>query len=162
MVQTQQLLQARGAELTQWRIHTPICCPSRSEAISGRYFHNIKSSLAVPPTKVHAAANAHVNSSRYENATFGTFLRQQRGYQTGIFGKSDFKTMEGFDRWFEGAYLGYGGTWQDNESPDFKYKASADEYATSLLGNKSIEWLSRENVTGNENNGRPFFLYFGE
>ena len=68
----------------------------------------------------------------------------------------------GFDRWFEGASLGYGNTWNDNESPDFKYKAGSDEYATSLLGNKTVEWIKRDNVTGKSSGGRPFFAYFGE
>eukprot|EP00730_Choanoeca_flexa_P004007 TRINITY_DN11568_c0_g1_i7.p1 TRINITY_DN11568_c0_g1~~TRINITY_DN11568_c0_g1_i7.p1 ORF type:complete len:388 (+),score=44.17 TRINITY_DN11568_c0_g1_i7:39-1202(+) len=160
MRHTKRLLQNSGALLTEWRIHTPICSPSRSESISGRYFHNIKSDLAVPPMKVNPAASAHINSSLYINQSFGVYLRQLRGYQTGIFGKANFNTMEGFDRWFQGAFLGYGGVWEDNESPDFQYHASKDEYATSLLGNKSIEWLSRDNVTGKTSDDRPFFLYF--
>eukprot|EP01046_Picozoa_sp_COSAG06_P054036 COSAG06_NODE_9504_length_1885_cov_1.581187_1_plen_104_part_00 len=31
---------ATGVTATQWRIHTPICAPSRSELFSGRYFHS--------------------------------------------------------------------------------------------------------------------------
>ena len=37
MKQTQALLQKNGGLLTNWRIHTPICSPSRSETVSGRY-----------------------------------------------------------------------------------------------------------------------------
>ena len=35
---------------------------------------------------------------------------------------------------------------------------SAD--ATALLGNKSIEWLHRPEISGAQSEGRPFFLYF--
>ena len=77
-----------------------------------------------------------------------------------MFGKSNFNTEEGFDRWFQGAFLGNGGTWEDNEAPGFHYKAAQDEYATALLGNKTVEWLRRDNVTGQASGGRPFFAYF--
>ncbi len=106
------------------------------------------------------AASAHVNSSYYENDAFGVHLRAKAGYNIGIFGKANFNTMQGFDRWFEGACLGYGCTFADNESPSFHTKSNETVYATSLIGNKSIEWLNRDSVTGASANGRPFFLYF--
>eukprot|EP01052_Picozoa_sp_SAG31_P056050 SAG31_NODE_15826_length_736_cov_1.535322_1_plen_135_part_00 len=37
MRQTQALVAARGATLTQWRIHTPVCSPSRSELVGGSF-----------------------------------------------------------------------------------------------------------------------------
>jgi len=81
MVQTRNLLEndANGAFLTNWRIHTPICSPSRSETVSGRYFHNIKSTIAVPPPELLPAATAHINSSLYSNASFGVYLRAHKG-----------------------------------------------------------------------------------
>ena len=39
---TQKLLADLGTTAENFFIHTPICCPSRSELLSGRYFHNIK------------------------------------------------------------------------------------------------------------------------
>jgi len=88
------------------------------------------------------------------------YLRELRGYNTAIFGKANFNVYQGFDRWFQGAFLGYGGNWEDNESPTFNYQAGPDEYATALLGNRSVEWLRRDSVTGASSGGRPFFLYF--
>jgi len=162
MRQTQAAIQAKGATLTEWRIHTPICSPSRSETVSGRYFHNIKSDLAVPPLKgvTIGAGTAHVNATLYVNDSFGVHLRQKKGYQVALFGKSNFNTFQGFDRWFEGAYVGNGGTWRDGESPDGIYTARHDEYSTSLIANKSINWLRRDNVSGASSGGRPFFVYF--
>ena len=43
MPQTKALLQDKGAMALNFFIHTPICCPSRSELLTGMYFHNIKS-----------------------------------------------------------------------------------------------------------------------
>ena len=56
-----------------------------------------------------------------------------------MFGKSNFNTYDGFDRWFQGVQCGYGGSYQDNESPGFNYHANKNEYATDLLAAKTIE-----------------------
>jgi hypothetical protein len=160
MKQTQELLEKTGGLLTNWRIHTPICSPSRSETVSGRYFHNIKSPLPVPPVKLQGAATGHIDGSLYQNDSFGVHLRREKGYNVGMFGKSNFNTAQGFDRWFQGAYLGYGGGWQDNEATNFSYHGKPTDYATALIGNKSVEWLHRPEITGPHSAGRPFFLYF--
>jgi hypothetical protein len=85
MTQTKELLQndANGALLSEYRIHTPICSPSRSETVSGRYFHNIKSLLEVPPAKLQPAATGHVDGTLYRNDSFGVHLRAAKGYQVG-------------------------------------------------------------------------------
>ena len=162
MVQTRKLLQedANGAYLTNWRIHTPICSPSRSETVSGRYFHNIKSDLNVPPAKLQGAATGHINGSLYDNDSFGVHLRAKKGYNVGMFGKSNFNTLQGFDRWFQGVNCGYGGRAQDNESPTFHTKVDRSQYFTDVIANKAIEWMKRDNVSGASAGGRPFFVYF--
>ena len=157
MRQTQAAIQSAGATLSRWTIHTPICSPSRSETISGRYFHNIKSDVAVPPPVVMPAATGHVNGSLYDNQSVAYLLRTRKGYQAGLFGKSNFNTYQGFDRWFQGAALGYGNTWEDDEGADGHYHANKSEYATALLSNKTVEWLMRPGVGVGL---RPFFAYF--
>ena len=42
MTKASKLLVDHGAEATNWFIHTPVCCPSRAELLSGRYFHNVR------------------------------------------------------------------------------------------------------------------------
>ena len=42
MPKTKKLMEEQGATALNWYIHTPICSPSRSELLSGRYLHNIK------------------------------------------------------------------------------------------------------------------------
>ena len=61
MPKTKALMADLGATATNFFIHTPICCPSRSELLSGRYFHNIKQV---------GGGCMHVNESKVNGDTF--------------------------------------------------------------------------------------------
>ena len=84
--------------------------------MSGRYFHNIKSTLSVPPAKLTGAATGHVNGTLYKDDSFGVHLRAKAGYNVGMFGKSNFNTYDGFDRWFQAAVCGFGGNYEGRYS----------------------------------------------
>ena len=73
-----------------------------------------------------------------------------------MFGKSNFNTYDGFDRWFQAAVCGFGGNYEDNESPTFHTRVDKSEYGTTTILNKAVEWLKRENVTGASSGGRPW------
>jgi hypothetical protein len=167
MRQTQATIADAGLTMTQWVIHTPICAPSRSELLSGKYFHNIKNTAKSPPSRLcGSGAVGHIDlEEKVYPYVFAQHLRVEKGYRTGLFGKcmnggcKDPKSMAGaFDRWFEGTNF-YGGTWYDNESPDHSFHSStyAGGYGTSVIGNKSIEFI-RKVVASAEH--RPFFVYF--
>eukprot|EP01048_Picozoa_sp_COSAG05_P027754 COSAG05_NODE_8258_length_721_cov_1.800643_1_plen_166_part_01 len=81
MPKTQKLMVEEGTMATNMFIHTPICCPSRSEVLSGRYFHNIK--------KVGGATCMHVDETKVNNATFAMYLQTQANYKVGMFGKCE-------------------------------------------------------------------------
>jgi arylsulfatase A-like enzyme len=42
MPKTRMLLGEFGATASNWFIHTSVCCPSRAETLTGRYFHSLK------------------------------------------------------------------------------------------------------------------------
>jgi N-acetylglucosamine-6-sulfatase len=95
MPRTRALMEDMGAMANNMFIHTPICCPSRSELISGRYYHNIKTT--------HGPSCMHVDETLVNNNTFAKYLMQDAGYTVGMFGKylnnvPDF-TPIGFDAW---------------------------------------------------------------
>lgn len=77
-----------GADFTQWRIHTPICAPSRSELQTGRYYHNIRSTEYTPSPAVSSGAVAQVNvSDEVYTHQFAHILRQQAGSVNSLYAK---------------------------------------------------------------------------
>lgn len=132
MRQTKRLVAEQGATLTRWSIHTPICAPSRSELMSGRYFHNIKNAAFSPPERLcGSGAVGHIDlDNKVYPYTYANTLRTKLGYTTGLFGKcmnggcKNPAAMHGaFDRWFEGTSY-QGGTYYDNESPSDRFEAT--------------------------------------
>jgi arylsulfatase A-like enzyme len=160
MAKADKLLVAGGAEATNWFIHTPVCCPSRGEILSGRYFHNIRE-----PTPKGGCM--HVDTDAVNPASFAKHLGDA-GYTIGYFGKHMNSCPErpppGFDcpscYWFAngggkdaepGGYLnasfhqyaqellpgGANGTYKADTNGEF------GGYTTSIIGNKSIAWVRR-------------------
>eukprot|EP01046_Picozoa_sp_COSAG06_P068775 COSAG06_NODE_18447_length_887_cov_1.365482_1_plen_92_part_10 len=71
---TKKLMVDEGTMATNFFIHTPICCPSRSEVLSGKYFHNLK--------LVGAAGTCmHVSEDAVNNHTFAKYLSEGAGYK---------------------------------------------------------------------------------
>lgn len=96
-----ELMVEGGATFENMFIHVPICNPSRSTTLTGRYFHNIKSSMVErgggggrhdsgggdPRGNGQLEDDTmHVNMSRVHNRSFAVRL-QRRGYTLGLFGK---------------------------------------------------------------------------
>ena len=77
-------LGATGANLTQFMAHTPVCCPSRSELLTGRYFHNLRNAAFEPSGCMHV--NTDLSTPSGDPLTFATALKE-RGYATGMYGK---------------------------------------------------------------------------
>eukprot|EP00658_Telonema_sp_P-2_P079456 TRINITY_DN7683_c0_g1_i12.p1 TRINITY_DN7683_c0_g1~~TRINITY_DN7683_c0_g1_i12.p1 ORF type:complete len:451 (+),score=97.42 TRINITY_DN7683_c0_g1_i12:219-1571(+) len=161
MPRTKALLAEQGATATNFFIHTPICCPSRSELLSGRYFHNLKRTVAGDSGDIICM---HINETKVNNATFARSLSEQAGYSVGMFGKYlnnvPSTVPPGFDAWlangggnyiapeFNTAGLSWAGI------PDGTWKGSVDNYTTSVVGNLSLAWITRK-----VKDETPFFAY---
>jgi len=59
---TAQTLGAGGAIFDRFHAHTPVCCPSRCELLSGRYFHNIKNARPGDDADPDKLSCMHVNT----------------------------------------------------------------------------------------------------
>jgi N-acetylglucosamine-6-sulfatase len=168
---------ADGATAVNWFIHTPVCCPSRGELLSGRYFHNIRN-----PTP--SGGCMHVNTSVVNPNSFGAHLAGA-GYTMAWFGKHMNQCPKepppGWDcptcYWFAnggGADAEPGGFFNATFNDYAGGKAVANPalyggktgaytantaggefagYTTSVIANKSIAWL-KQVAAGPE----PFFL----
>ena len=129
LTKTAKLLSATGATAKNYFIHTPICCPSRSELLTGKCtcsrslcvffrpsksgcadFHNIKTANPTDRGCMHVNASLNTTLSPFYTAEwyFAPHL-QRAGYSVGIFGKhlNDGYTANnpacppiGVDRWF--------------------------------------------------------------
>ena len=81
MPQLRKGLMDEGAVIDNFFVNTPICCPSRTEFLTGRYFHNVG-----PPSR--SGACMHADTSLTWGRQTGLFgLLTAAGYNTGAFGK---------------------------------------------------------------------------
>lgn len=159
MPQTKALMQDGGAHAENWYIHTPICSPSRSELVTGRYFHNIKQVGGQG-----YCAGMHVNYTYVNDNTFAKLLQEQAGYTVGMFGKylnEMPKTVPpGFDAWLAnggGSYIAPAFQTKNIDGlPDGNFKFSTDpgNYSTAVIGNFSIAWIKKV-----AKQGKPFLAY---
>lgn len=180
MVQAQALVAEKGIKANNWFIHTPVCCPSRAELLSGRYFHNVRQPS---PKNGCTSCCMHIDVDKVNPASFVTHLSRYGNFTAGWFGKHMNKCPtappSGFDcptcYWFTngggrdvepGGYLNatfndYAGGKAVSGTPYHQtagtYTANTNgEYAgytTSIIANKSIEWVRNVAVKA-----QPFFV----
>ena len=178
-----QRLLGEGAIVENFMVNTPICCPSRTEFFTGRYFHNVG-----PPTVKGGCM--HADTTRAGSNATGMFgLMRQAGYNVGIFGKvtndqtrilqqlGDERSADFIDSPVD--YNDYDGMrywqyWDSNRSTHVEKLSASNPifgtpYQTTQVGNRTLRWLDSaidaalsEPADGNaETSGRPFFAYIG-
>lgn len=173
MKQTTALLSENGATASNWFIHTPVCCPSRGEILTGKYFHNIR--MDGP-----SGGCMHIDTDQVNPYSYGQYLNRG-GYTVAYFGKHlnncQHTPPAGFDcptcKWFanngDTAAGGEGGGYYGSAFNDFEggepvnttvpqhpqagiYQAnSTGEYAgysASIIANKTIEWIKKVTPLG--------------
>jgi N-acetylglucosamine-6-sulfatase len=82
MPNLQKLLVEKGTTFHNAFVHTPICCPSRSSILTGKYLHNLR------VTNNSVSGNCYGSDWREysEQQTYATFSKEA-GYQTSYAGK---------------------------------------------------------------------------
>lgn len=178
MPKLQQHLVQGGARFRNAFVNTPICCPSRTEFFSGRYFHNVG-----PPNDPGSCMHADTTqAARNDTGLFG--LMKRAGYQVGVFGKVtndagtilkllssersaswinspvDYNNYDGLPYW---RYDDSSGAAPHTETLDKAKPVYGTVYQTVQLGNRTLDWLDalherrRQRTGGDE----PFFAYVG-
>jgi N-acetylglucosamine-6-sulfatase len=179
MPYTQQYLGGEGANMSNFFVATPICCPSRSTLLSGKFNHNNRG-----PAGYSGCMN--MNVSRTDNPewwedTLVAKLRRDHGYAVGMFGKvlnvmDSYGCKPGFKTPHVDRFLVmcnhnfFNETWADDRDPHTpgppgtnvalnKTAAASADYTTSIIGNASIAWMKSVIESGPDH--PPFFAYLG-
>lgn len=162
MAFTRSFLHEGGARLSNFFVNTPVCCPSRSTLLSGRYAHNWHADSG--PTCMHM----NVSNAEFEESVIGVHMKALN-YTTGLFGKMlnpsgmslycsehrERRPLPGFDSWlamcndnryFENRFNRNGAIFKSGSSPE--------DYLTSIIGNETVKFVKTALTSG-----KPFFAY---
>ncbi|XP_077479073.1 glucosamine (N-acetyl)-6-sulfatase (Sanfilippo disease IIID), b [Stigmatopora argus] len=160
MTKTKSLIGDAGATFVNSFTVTPLCCPSRSSILTGRYPHN----HLVRNNSVAGNCSSSAWQSDGELGAFPVYL-SKRGYQTFFAGKylNQYGKKEaggvshvppGWDQWH--ALVGnsryYNYTLSRNSVEEKHGNTYPDDYLTDLIANRSLQFLD------NRSPQRPFFL----
>jgi len=159
-----------GANMTNHFINTPICCPSRATLLSGRFEHNNRVSGPKESGCMRMNTSRDTNPMWWEQSFVHT-LHYDYGYVTGLFGKvlNNMNTYgckgnksipDGIDRAYYmcGGCNFYNQDWFD-QGKKYSTGKQPENYTTSLIGNRSLEWIRSVIETGPSH--PPFFAYLG-
>jgi len=166
MQKTRALLENGGLEATNFFVNTPICCPSRSTMLSGRFIHNFAATHGECKSFGSGTAGnkccmfMHL-SPEWESQTLGVWL-QKAGYSTAIFGKylnnhkdfckaSNFRIPSGWDHFEAMCQLRYFGPAFNINGRHVVYNST--EYQTSVIGNRTVKYIH------NLDTSQPFFIH---
>ena len=146
-----------------------VCCPSRAETLTGRFFHNVKlDAITIHDDRNGGGCMANgcmcVDVDKVNPVSFAVDL-QAAGYEVGMFGKHlnqcPAAMPPGFSRWFANG----GGTFMDCKYYDDRAPGGVNQtnsslyagYQTSQLGNVSMAWI--EERVRSPGPRAPFFAF---
>ena len=143
---------ATSTAFTNSFVSNPLCCPSRTTILTGRYSHTTGVWTNSGPYGGFGAFN--------DKHTLATDFQDQ-GYRTALIGKylNGYNPGEtryvppGWNKWFAtrtGAYYDY--EVQTKRRGTLSYGHTNADYSTRVLKNEAIDWIN----TGNDT---PFFMY---
>ena len=143
MTQTNRLLGKLGTTFPNFFLTTPVCCPSRSTILTGRYAHNHGVLRNSGPGGGWQTFHNNGNDQR----TVAVRLNQA-GYRTGLFGKylngyvfEQGHVPSGWDQWFATSALDYYDyTLNENGQPR-RYGSGGSDYLTDVLARKVAAFI---------------------
>ena len=157
---TKEFVETRGAEVSNFFVNTPVCCPSRTTLLTGDYPHNWH-------TVNGGCMHMNVTNSDFKQKSLGVQMKALK-YTTGMFGKllnpngvsaycakENAEPLPGFDdylvmcndnRYFKNTFSKNGEFITSGTDPK--------DYLTSMIGNATIDFV-KTSLANNE----PFFAY---
>jgi N-acetylglucosamine-6-sulfatase len=146
-------LAGKGMTFQNGFVVNPLCCPSRTTILTGKYSHSTHVYTNLPPY------GGFKGFGHEDKSTIATWL-QAAGYDTGLIGKY----LNGYNN---AGYVPPGwDTWEAFTKNDYFHYALSDrgrrvpfggkptDYSTTVLGNDAVQFI--EEAPSN----RPLFLYF--
>jgi N-acetylglucosamine-6-sulfatase len=158
----------QGTTFRNYFVHTPVCCPSRTSILTGRYLHNGGALNNSFPGNCYGAPWR----AKAEYATFAVYAKQA-GYHTGYAGKylneyaTDGTTLvpPGWDKWFglvgNSEYYGYDVIRSDTGGPNgTKYHHGGNyhlDYFSDRVANRTMDMI-REFTSSSSVDRIPFLI----
>ncbi|RZC42974.1 Nop52, Sulfatase, Phosphodiest and/or Metalloenzyme domain containing protein [Asbolus verrucosus] len=151
MGNTTKLVANYGMTFTNFFVNTPICCPSRSTVLTGKYPHNI----GVFNNGIGGGCSSLNWQNHHENATIAAALKSEKNYRTFYAGKylNQYGTKEaggvghvpfGYDWWLglQGNSVYYNYTLSVNGSGEF----FENDYLTDKITQNALDFLNQKSV----------------
>jgi N-acetylglucosamine-6-sulfatase len=156
------LLIEQGLMFDNAYVTTPVCCPSRSSILTGKYVHNHHTY----ENNVHAGCNSQSWRDRNEQKTMGAYM-SKAGYKTGFFGKylnnyalaNSGVTVKhiptGWDRWYtlvgNSKFYHYS---VSNQGVEEKHGSNyTQDYFTDRICDQAVKFIK------DSSGDAPFFMY---
>jgi len=158
---TKSWLRDQGTTMTNYFVTTPVCCPSRTSMLSGRYAHNLDDLTQgwcgnfVSSGEVNTTFAVDLSAKGYRTGLFGKWVNNDCGVaEGGTQGMGPYYVPAGWDSFFgmcnENIYWGM--IWNDqgtrNATGTFDNEkldgtGGASNYSTSLIGNRTTAFVSQ-------------------
>eukprot|EP01079_Euglenida_sp_SAG-EU17-18_P004353 gene4353-789_t len=151
-------VRAEGTMFTRYHLAFPLCSPSRSAILTGRFPHNTHfvNNNVLNSSKFHPVQEQHtlpvwLNQSGYHTMLAGKYMN---GYHTGSPSEMGFCTYipDGWGSWYGFQSINYFGTRVNVNGQSVVH--AEDDYQTDIIHNYTLAWLKDE-----WQKDKPFFMW---